>query len=126
MLNRPFGQTLNGQATELRYLIIAGLLLLPVMPAAAATFGEVASWCAPPDAGGRPTLCSGYLETEIQALASTDPSMNGGVRVCVPETEDRSKLRQLMRAYALDNPSSRDLRGVVGLGQALKDLYPCR
>ena len=96
------------------------------MPAAAATFGEVESWCAPPDAGGRPTLCSGYLETEIQSLASTDPSMNGGVRACVPETEDRSKLRQLMRAYARDNPSSRDLPGVVGLGQALKDLYPCR
>jgi Rap1a immunity proteins len=126
MLNRPFVQILNSLAAELRYLIVAGLLLLPVMPAAAATFGEVASWCAPPDAGGRPTLCSGYLETEIQCLASTDPSLHGGVRVCVPEIEDRNKLRQLMRAYARDNPSSRDLPGVVGLGQALKDLYPCR
>ena len=126
MLNPLSGTILSGQAAELRYLIVAGLLLLPVMPTAAAPFGEVESWCAPPDTGGRPTLCSGFLETEIQGLASTDPSMIGGVRTCVPETEDRGKLRQLMRAYARDNPSSRDLPGVVGLGQALKDLYPCR
>jgi Rap1a immunity proteins len=109
-----------------KHLIVAGFLLLPAVPAAAATFGELESWCAPPDAGGRPRLCSGYLETEIQGLASTDPSMNSGVRACVPETEDRGKLVQLLRAYARENPSSRDLPGIVGLGQALKDHYPCR
>ena len=109
-----------------KHLVVAGLVLLPAVPAAAAMFGELERWCAPPDAGGQPRLCGGYLETYLQGLASTDPILNGGVRVCVPETEDRGKLVRLLRAYANENPSSRGLPGVDGLGQALKGRYPCR
>jgi len=109
-----------------KHLIAAGLVLLPALPAAAATFGELEAWCAPPDAGGRPRLCLGYVETFIQGLASTDPSLNDGLRACVPEGEDRAEVVRLLRAHARDDPSSRDRPGIVGLGQALQDRYPCR
>ena len=95
-------------------------------PAAAATFGEIAAWCTPPDAGGRPALCSGYLETYLQGLASADPLLNNGVRACVPETEDRGEVMRLIQAYARANPSSEALSGIAGVGEALKDRYPCR
>jgi hypothetical protein len=107
------------------FSVVAGLAVA-AGPVAAATFGELEAWCAPTDAGGRPGLCSGYLETELAGLASADPSLNGGNRVCVPEAEDRSRVIRLLRAYASENPSSRAVPGIVGLGQALKDHYPCR
>jgi hypothetical protein len=47
------------------YSIAAGIFCLGISPAAAATFGELVAWCAPADAGGRPVLCSGYLETYL-------------------------------------------------------------
>jgi hypothetical protein len=64
-------------------------------PASAATFGELVQWCAPENDGGRPGLCAGYLETYIARLASPDPSLNDGVRACVPESEDRPPGRGL-------------------------------
>jgi hypothetical protein len=105
--------------------VLAGLAFV-ASPVAAATFGELEAWCAPADSGGRPALCSGYLETQLQGLASADPALNDGTRACVPEAEDRSRVIRLMRAYAREKPSSRTLPGIVGLGQALKDRYPCR
>jgi hypothetical protein len=116
----------HGPAPTLGFLIFAGLLLLPTVPVNAATFGELEAWCATPEAGGRPRLCSGYLETMIEGLASTDPSLNDGVRACVPEGEDRAEVVRLLLAYARDNPSSRDRSAIVGLGQAVKGRYPCR
>jgi hypothetical protein len=103
MIDLLSGRTLNGRAPTTGILIATGLLLHPAVPAAAATFGELEAWCAPPDAGGRPRLCSGYLETYIQGLASTDPSLNDGVRACVPEGADRAEVVRL-----------------------LQDRYPCR
>lgn len=125
MIRRPSKQMKRDLAPALRFWIIAGLLLLPTAPANAATFGELEAWCAPPEAGGRPRLCSGYLETMIQGLASTDPSLNDGVRACVPEGEDRAEVVRLLHAYARDNPASRDRPAIVGLGQAVKGRYPC-
>jgi len=110
---------------SIRVSVLAGLTVLATDPAAAATFGELEAWCAPPEEGGRPALCSGYLETYLQGLASTKPSLNGGNRVCVPESEDRGELIRALRVYASKNPSSRKLPGVVGLGRALEG-YPCR
>jgi hypothetical protein len=107
-------------------LIAAGLLCLGVSPAAAATFGELVAWCAPADAGGRPVLCSRYLETYLEALASPKESLNDGVRACVPETADRGELVRLILAYADAHPASDALSGIAGAGKALEDRYPCR
>ena len=47
-----------------RVALVAILALSLPIPASAVTFGEIAAWCAPADKGGRPNLCSGYLDTE--------------------------------------------------------------
>ena len=67
-----------------RAALVAILALSLPTPALAVTFGEIAAWCAPADQGGHPNLCSGYVDTELELLASPDPTMNGGTRVCVP------------------------------------------
>ena len=103
-----------------RVALVAILALSLPVPASAVTFGEIAAWCAPADKGGRPNLCSGYLDTEIELLASPDPTMNGGTRVCVPADADRAKLVVLIRDYARRHPNARDQDAFVGLGQALK------
>jgi hypothetical protein len=105
-------------------LIGAGLSALLAAPAMAATFGDLVGWCA--EADGRPALCSGYLETYLQGLASPDPSLNNGVRACVPETTDRAEIRALIQSYARKHPESLTSSGVEGLGRALKDRYPCQ
>ena len=94
-------------------------------PASAATFGELAQWCAPEADGGRPGLCAGYLETYLAGLGSPDPSLNDGVRACVPESEDRARIVELLLGFAQSHPEAAGEPGVAGLGQALKDRYPC-
>ena len=101
------------------------LALAPSIPASAATFAELAQWCAPEANGGRPGLCSGYLETYLQGLASPDPSLNDGVRACVPETTDRAEIHALIASYARSHPEAGSKPGITGLGQALKGRYPC-
>jgi Rap1a immunity proteins len=108
------------------YLVAAGFFCLGISPAVAATFGELTAWCAPAEAGGRPTLCSRYLGTYLEALASPDASLNDGVRACVPEAADRAELVHLILAYADANPASDALSGIAGAGKALEDRYPCR
>jgi|tagenome__1003787_1003787.scaffolds.fasta_scaffold18191790_1 hypothetical protein len=106
-----------------------GLFLVAVataLPASAATFAELVQWCAPEEKGGRPGLCSGYLETYLEGLASPDPSLNDGVRACVPEATDRAQVRALIESHARSHPESGGQPGIVGLGQALKDRYPCK
>ncbi|MFL5335875.1 MAG: Rap1a/Tai family immunity protein [Geminicoccaceae bacterium] len=105
--------------------LAAAFAVLFAVPASAATFGELVQWCAPEDAGGRPGLCSGYLETYLGGLASTNASLNDGVRACVPESEDRATIRALIQEFARSHPESLPDSGVAGLGQALKDRYPC-
>lgn len=107
-------------------LIAAGCALATARPAAAASFGELAEWCAPEAAGGRPGLCSGYLETYLSALASTDPTQNDGVRACVPEETDRAVIRARIEAYAREHPDAAAKPGVTVLGEALRDSYPCK
>jgi hypothetical protein len=109
-----------------RVALVAILALSLPTPAWAVTFGEIAAWCAPADQGGHPNLCSGYVDTELELLASPDPTMNGGTRVCVPAGTDRTKLVTLIRDYARSHPNARDLDAVVGLGQALSGHFPCR
>ncbi|MGD9510691.1 MAG: Rap1a/Tai family immunity protein [Geminicoccaceae bacterium] len=94
-------------------------------PAGAATFGELASWCAPEDAGGRPALCASYLQTYLEALRTDDASLNDGVRACVPEAADRTELVGLIRTYAKTHPEASSRSGVAGAGDALKDRFPC-
>jgi hypothetical protein len=106
-------------------VLIAGLGAISATPAFSATFAELVAWCAPEDAGGRPGLCSGYLETYLPALASSDASLNDGVRACVPETTDRTEIMTLIQTYAREHPESKSDSGVGGLGHALKDRYPC-
>ena len=112
--------------TIARLMCLAVLATLIAVPVSAATFGELEAWCAPADKGGKPNLCSGYLDTELELLASPDTTINGGTRVCVPANVDRAKLVALIRDYARLNPAARDLDTVVGLGQALKGHFPCR
>lgn len=106
-------------------LIAAAGPLAVAPPALAATFGELVEWCAPEASGGRPGLCSGYLETYLQGLASTDTTLNNGVRACVPEATDRAAIRALIASYAHEHPEAAGESGVLGLGQALQKLYPC-
>lgn len=106
-------------------LIAAAGALAVAQPAMAATFGQLVEWCAPEPSGGRPGLCSGYLETYLQGLASTDATLNNGIRACVPEETDRAAIRALIASYAHEHPEAAGEPGVLGLGQALRKLYPC-
>lgn len=108
-----------------RLILVAVLALALPTPALAVTFGEIAAWCAPADQGGHPNLCSGYLDTELELLASPDPTMNGGTRVCVPVDADRTKLVTLIRDYAHSHPSARDQDATLGVGRSLTSEYPC-
>ena len=110
--------------TIARLMWLAVLATLIAVPASAVTFGEIAAWCAPADQGGHPNLCSGYVDTELELLASPEPTMNGGTRVCVPADAERAKLVALIRDYARSHPNARDQDAVVGLGQALKRPLP--
>jgi hypothetical protein len=109
-----------------RLLWLAAFATMIAPSVSAATFGELEAWCAPAEQGGKPNLCSGYLDSELELLASPDTDINGGTRVCVPANADRAQLVTLIRDYARRNPAARDLGTVVGLGQALKDQFPCR
>ena len=106
-------------------LLVAGLGAIPAAPAFAATFAELVAWCAPEDAGGRPGLCSGYLETYLQALASHNETLNDGVRACVPETTDRAEIRAMIQDYARKHPEAANESGGPAVGRVLKDRYPC-
>lgn len=108
-----------------RTALVALWLTALAVPASAATFGELVQWCAPESEDGRPGLCAGYLETYIAGLASPDASLNDGVRACVPESEDRAKVVALLQSFARSHPEAAGEPGVAGLGQALKDRYPC-
>ena len=108
------------------YLLFAPLVVTIATPAVAATLGELLTWCGPPDQGGRPQLCEGYLEAGLELLASPDPMSNGGTPACVPATEDRGRIIGLIQDYARQHPSSRSLSYPGGLGLALKERYPCR
>ena len=106
-------------------VLLVSLGVVPAAPAVAATFAELVAWCAPEDAGGRPALCSGYVETYLPALAASDALLNDGVRACVPETADRAEIWALIQSYASKHPESKSGSAVGGLGHALKDRYPC-
>jgi hypothetical protein len=106
--------------------MLATLLLgITMSSARAASFTEFLSWCAPEDRGGRPALCSAYLETYLENLASADPNLNDGVRACVPASADRTELVRQVLAYAAEHPAKPDLSGIGGVGMALQGHYPC-
>jgi hypothetical protein len=106
---------------------VAGLLIAAwAGPAAAASFSEFASWCAPEASGGRPQLCASYLQTYLEALRATDGSVNDGVRACVPDSADQAELVRLIRAYARAHPEAAERSGVAGAGEALRGRFPCR
>ena len=94
-------------------------------PAAAATFGELAAWCAPADTGGRPLLCAAYLDAGLGLLASPDRAAAGDARACVPAGEDPARIVGLLEDYASRNPASRRLSSAAGLGLALGGRYTC-
>jgi hypothetical protein len=109
-----------------RLAVLAALALLLPKPGSAATLGELEAWCAPPDKSGRSGLCEGYLEANLELLASPDPTINGGVRACVPPEEDRARIVGLMRDYVHRHPEIRSQDSVMGLGMALEGHFPCR
>ena len=108
------------------YLLLAPLVVTIATPALATSFGELLTWCGPPDRGGRPSLCDSYLDAGLELLASPDKSINDGLRACVPEDEDRAGIVSLLRAYARSHPDTHTHDFVDGLGLALKDRFPCR
>jgi hypothetical protein len=107
-------------------LLVAALVVTIATPAAAASFGELLTWCGPPDQGGRPELCHSYLDSGLELLASPDKSLNDGLRACVPKGEDRAEVVSLLWAYARAHPAAHSLDFVDGLGLVLKERYPCR
>lgn len=90
--------------------------------AQAATLAELAEWCGEP---GRPNLCSSYLETMIEGLASTDPVINGGNRMCIPPEADRNAIIRQVRAYAGRTKGAAEMSALDGVGSALKGRFPC-
>ena len=96
-------------------LLAVCLSVAAPLSAFAATLAELVEWCAPENAGGRPALCSLYLETALEELASPDPILNGGVRVCVPDSADRAQIHALIQAYSLQHPGSTSVSGMVNL-----------
>ena len=105
-----------------RLAVLTALALLLPRPGSAATLGELEAWCAPPDKSGRPSLCEGYLEANLELLASPDPTSNGGVRACVPPEEDRAHRRSDARLCASPSrsPQSRQRHGAgQGVGGTL-------
>lgn len=106
-------------------LLVAVALAATASSAKAASFSDIVSWCVPESQGGRPTLCYAYLETYLEALASTDPDLNDGVRACVPASADRTELVKLILTYAKDHPAEPNLSGIGGVGMVLKGNYPC-
>lgn len=111
---------------DIRCWVRLAALLAIITPGAAkaATLAELADWCAPEV--GRPNLCSSYLETILQGLASTDPVMNGGNRMCVPPDADRAEIIRLVRAYAARSRAAKETDALDGVGAALKGRFPCR
>lgn len=106
-------------------LLAVGLSLTACSRANAETFGELVAWCAPADRGGKPNLCSGYLDSELELLASTDRTVNSYPRVCAGAKADRAQVIELLRAYARANPGARDGESMDGLSAALGDHFPC-
>src|SRR3954451_18840452 len=94
--------------------------------AKAATLAELAGWCAPGGEPGNDPLCGAYLETIFTGLASTDPVMNGGNRMCIPADADRGEIVRLVLAYAAKSPAPERMAALDGVGAALKGRYPCR
>ena len=111
--------------SSLLLLVLLAAAMLAT-PAAAATFGELLAWCAPANHGGDPRLCGGYLESELELLASPDPVNNGGTPACVPAGYDRARIVGLLEDYAHHHPEARRLASTDGLGLALKGRFPCR
>jgi hypothetical protein len=115
---------MRGRRRTLAIGFVLGLAIGGAPPAAAATLTELAGWCAPE--GGSERLCSGYLETILEGLASTDPVMNGGTRVCVPPEAERTQIVRLVRAHAASSEAAGSMPAIEGVGAALKGRYPCR
>jgi hypothetical protein len=106
---------------------VALAVLLPAAApgtARAATLAELAGWCAP--GTGRDQLCDTYLQVILDGLASTDPVVNGGNRVCVPAGADRAEIIRVVRAYAAESGAAEQTAAIDGVGTALKGRFPCR
>jgi hypothetical protein len=109
-----------------RLLLVVTLTLFVAAPVAAATFGELEGWCAPDANAEGAALCTEYLRSELDLLASPDATINGGTRACVPAGEDRGRIIDLLRSYARAHPASRKLSSTTGLGLALNGHFPCK
>jgi hypothetical protein len=93
--------------------------------AQAATLAELVGWCGN-SAERRERLCDTYLQTIIDGLATTDPIMNGGNRMCIPPEADRAEIIRQVSAYAARTKASNDMAALDGVGAALKGRFPCR
>jgi Rap1a immunity proteins len=112
------------RGVHLRVGLAAVLPTVAPGTAGAATLAELAGWCAP--GSGYGNLCGGYLETILGGLASTNPTMNGGNRTCVPADADRAEIIRSVRAYAARSQAANDTAAIDGVGAALKGRFPCR
>ena len=93
--------------------------------AQAATLAELVAWCGN-TAERRERLCDTYLQTIIDGLATTDPIMNGGNRMCIPPEADRATIIGQVSAYAARTKASNDISALDGVGAALMGQFPCR
>jgi Ssp1 endopeptidase immunity protein Rap1a len=121
---RP-GASAHAVAGGLAVVVLAASTAVAA-PAAAASFGELQSWCAPAERGGRPLLCAAYLDADLERLVPAARTAGGGTAACVPADADRGRIVALVEDYARRHPSSRRLSDTAGLGLALKDRFPCR
>jgi hypothetical protein len=106
---------------------VALAVLLPAAApgiARAASLAELAGWCAP--GTGKDQLCDTYLQVILDGLASTDPVINGGNRICVPAGADRAEIVRLVRAHAAESGAAEQTAAIDGAGAALRGRYPCR
>ena len=67
--------------------------------------------------------CTTYASAVIDGIALEKA---GGVKpICVPPTAKRAEIADIIAAYIVKHPESRELSGAAAVATALGDTYPC-
>ena len=67
--------------------------------------------------------CTTYASAVIDGISLQKA---GGVKpICVPPTAKRAEIADIIAAYIVKHPESRELSGAAAVATALGDAYPC-
>jgi len=105
--------------------LLAWPIVFAPSPVDAATFGDVVGWCSAPRLEGDDKLCSGYVSAALRLLRNPDSVMNGGHRVCAPESDASKAVVPILVSWSKLHPEAQDKDAVSMIGDALISHYPC-